>query len=338
MRVLVTGDRGYLGAVVKSALGEAGHRTYGCDLGWFDLPGPAGGRDFRDLTEEDLRGVDVVVHLAAVCNDACGDISATATEEVNHAATVRFAGISREAGVRSFVFASSCSVYGAAGDVEADETFAPVPLTAYGASKLAAERDVLGLAGAGFSTATLRFATLYGYSPSFRSDLMVNRMVATAWRSGRIVMSGTGAALRPMLHVRDAATAVCAVAEDGAGTSGGRLFNVGRAHENFRVADIAGLVSAAFPAAAVEQAGADDARSYSVSFRRFAEAFPKWKPRFTPADGVAEVAAALAGGRLPQLDPAPDAGWGPTDRKEWLLRLLGSGRLDERFRPVGPPR
>jgi nucleoside-diphosphate-sugar epimerase len=328
VRVLVTGDRGYLGSQVSAVL----ERSAGCDLGLFDTAGVAGpARDFRDLTAADLSGADAVVHLAAVPNDAAGDISPDATEDVNHRGSVRLARLARDAGVRSFVLASSCSVYGAAGDVAADESYSPTPLTAYGSSKLAAEAGVLALAGPGFRPVALRFATLYGYSPSFRSDLMVNRMVSTAWRTGKIHVSGTGAALRPMLHVRDAASAIAAVLPV---DLAGQLFNVGAVGRNRTVLDIARLVAEAFPDAVIEPAGVDDARSYTVDFARFARTLPDWRPRLEIADGVRDVADALRDGDLPQLTSAA-SGWATTDRREWLLRLRGRGVLDEQFRLAG---
>ncbi|MEV7628163.1 SDR family oxidoreductase [Actinoplanes sp. NPDC089786] len=332
MRVLLTGDRGYLGEVTKRELSRCGLEIRGCDAGWFDPPGTPGERcDFRDLGEGELRGFDAVVHLAAVCNDASGEIVATATEELNHAATTEFARAARNAGIRSFVLASSCSVYGAAGDVYADEHYAPEPLTAYGASKLNAERDVLALGGPEFGATALRFATLYGYSPSFRSDLMVNRMVSTAWRFGRINTSGTGAAIRPMLHVADAAAAICATVAGDPALVTGRIFNVGRPGENFRVSDVADLVSGTFPEAQIVNVGSEDARTYSVAFDRFTTTFPEWRPRYRPADGVADVAAAYRRGDLafPGADPE---GWGTTDRRDHLLALVRSAQLDEHFR------
>jgi nucleoside-diphosphate-sugar epimerase len=202
-----------------------------------------------------------------------------------------------------------------------------VPLTAYGSSKLAAEAGVLALARPGFSPSALRFATLYGYSPSFRSDLMVNRMVSTAWRTGKIHVSGTGAALRPMLHVRDAASAVAGVVT--AGLPG--LVNVGAVGRNLTVLEVARLVAGAFPDADVEGAGVDDARSYTVDFTRFARTLPDWRPRFEVADGVRDVADALRGGDLPQLT-STSSGWAMTDRREWLVGLRARGALDEEFR------
>lgn len=329
MRVLLTGNEGYLGAVVQEALRARGHEPTGADAGFFHPHGERRPWDVRDVGVEDLDGYDAVVHLAGLSNDAAGDLSEEVTVAINERASVRLARLAKVAGVGRFVFASSCSVYGGAvraGLTEEDEAR---PLTAYARSKLAAERAIVALSDPGFAPAALRFATLFGFSPSFRNDLLVNRMVSTAWRYGQITVAGDGRAERPLLHVRDAAEAVLGTLAADPATVRGAVFNVGAPGSNFSVRAVADLVRSRFPEAAVAFAGSADRRTYNVCFDRFASRLPDARPVRTVADGIVEVAAALDGR---PVFPSLGSEWGRGERSSWLSLLRRESVLTEKFR------
>jgi nucleoside-diphosphate-sugar epimerase len=341
-RVFLTGNRGFFGRVLEQVLVGDGHDVVGCDVGFFDGPGSESW-DVRDVVVSDLRGFDVVVHLAALCNDACGALSEAATVEINEHATARLAWTAREAGVPRFIFASSCSVYGAAGGDEIDETASPSPLTIYARAKLRAEAAIQEFATDRFSPVSLRFATLYGTSPSFRSDLLVNRMASTAMRFGWTLVNGDGSIVRPLLHVEDAGRAVATVTTADAALVHGEVFNVGTAGQNMRIAEVADLVRARFPHIVSRRMKLSDTRSYAVRFDRFAERFGDWAPRVGVAAGLDEVVSAFGDGKHAEGTPyghtaISDGGsWGPTDRCEWLSGLLSQGRLSPSFRWCPPP-
>ncbi|WP_210571925.1 NAD(P)-dependent oxidoreductase [Streptomyces sp. GESEQ-4] len=333
MRVLVTGSRGYLGSVLSNVLRARGHSVTGWDAGYFDPVGRgAAVRDIRDIRPDDLLGFDAVVHLAALCNDACGALDAGATHEINGRAAGNLARVARCTGVERLVLASSCSIYGAAAADGLDENAAVNPLTAYARSKVDAEAAIRSLSGGTFCPTALRFATLYGLSSSFRSDLLVNRMVSCAWRWDTVSVHGEGRAARPLLHVRDAATAIAeCLAADGA-TVQGKAFNVGREDENYEVREVAELVRQRRPTARVRAVGTnDDRRSYRVRFDAFRQAFPGWRPSMTVPVGITELEDALDAVQVDGQHEWRD-GWGRSDRSRWLQRLCGEGTMSQSFR------
>ncbi len=299
MRVLVTGARGYIGAVLAPRLVERGHEVVCLDVGWFEghdfdsLPQLAWTRkDVRDLDDRDLAGSDAVVHLAALSNDPLGDRDERVTWEINYAAAVRLARTASRVGVERFVFASSCSVYGALNDgEEANEQTPAKPLTAYARAKVAAEEEILALASAHFCPVVLRFATVYGPSPRLRLDLVVNQFAAFAVTSEQIVLRSNGAAWRPFVHTSDVARAVAAVLEAPACEIRARILNVGRDDANVRVRDLASLVAAVCPGTRVliEPGAAADQRTYRVSFAAWARAFPAAVPRVALREGVRDL-------------------------------------------------
>jgi nucleoside-diphosphate-sugar epimerase len=328
VRIFIAGHRGFFGSVLYRATRDAGHDVSGMDVGYFDPDPSAPRRDIRDLTPQDLAGFDAVVNLAALCNDACGALSASATTAINKTAAVHVARAARRAGVRWYLLASSCSVYGGSGDSEVDESSPVSPMTAYAVSKIAAERAVAALANDSFAPVFLRLATLFGASPSFRSDLLPNRLAGTACRWGRIQMHGTGKLWRPLLHVRDAARAVLHVLDADPAAVGGQIYNVGATAQNYRVVDVVDIAHELFPAAVVTRVPDIDRRSYAVRFEKFAATFPGWRPRRSVCDGLVEVATFLDS--WPR--PASDASWGTSERRERLLELRSAGAIDEAFR------
>ncbi|GGM86912.1 NAD-dependent epimerase/dehydratase family protein [Dactylosporangium sucinum] len=329
MRVFLTGNEGYLGAVLQEELTAEGHEVTGGDSGLFTPHCERQVWDVRDVTAEELRGYDAVVHLAGLSNDAAGELSADATVDINESSSIRLARLARTAGVERLVFASSCSVYGASAEPNLTEDCVPQPLTTYARSKLAAERAIMATGTDAFHPVALRFATLFGSSPAFRNDLLVNRMVSTAWRYGQISVTGDGGAVRPLLHVRDAASAVARTLAASVVDVHGTVFNVGVPGANYSIRAVAELVQARFPGARIVFAGSPDRRSYAVCFDRFTGRITTWRPRRTVTDGIAEVADALD-----RSAPFPRLGsqWGRGERSSWLSLLRQEDVLTGSFR------
>ena len=334
MRILLTGHDGYIGTVLGPILQDAGHDVTGLDAGLFSAcefgpqpPAPPSRRlDVRDARVMDLAGFDAVVHLANLSNDPLGNLDPGLTDRVNAAASVRLAERAREAGVGRFVFASSCSLYGAAGADAVTEEAPFHPVTAYGRAKVDAEAGIRRLASDGFSPVYLRNATVYGASPRLRFDLVVNNLTAWAVATGAVRMTSDGTPWRPLVHVEDAARAVLAAVEAPREAVHDQAFNVGREGENYQVRDVARIVGeeVAGCAVALAEGASPDTRSYRVSFAKIAERLPEWRPRWTARDGVREVRDALAG-----LHLTPAVFEGPRySRIAHLRSLIESGRLD----------
>lgn len=330
MRIFLAGNRGYLGSVLEQSLLRDGHEVVGLDMGFFDTAPTHPRRDVRRVTRDDLAGCDAVVNLAAMCNDACGELSVAATHQINADAPARLARMAKALGIRSYVLASSCSVYGAARVGELTESDAVAPETAYAVSKVKAEREVLRLADESFAPVALRFATLFGDSPSFRSDLMVNRIALTASRWGEIRMNGEGLLWRPLLHVRDAARAIRLVLDAEGGHLAGEVFNVGFPEQNHRIVDVVAMTRELVPGVTVTKNPAADNRSYAVCFDKFHSAFEQFRSTCTAAQGLREVIHAYRHRLRHPLREAGD-GWADTDRREWLLAKRTAGDLDADF-------
>lgn len=303
MRVLVTGHDGYVGRVLASVIREAGHdvggidtRLFaGCSLGREPEAIPGRHIDVRDVGVDDLRGFDAVVHLAAISNDPMGNLDPDRTYDVNHVASVRLARLAKRAGVERFVFASSCSLYGSASpDVFLTESAAFNPVTPYGESKVLVERDVSRLAGDDFSPTFLRNATVYGYSPRLRLDLVVNDLAAGAFAGGKIVIKSDGTPWRPLVHVQDVSRAALAALEAPRQTIHNEAFNIGGTTENYQVREIAEIVTEVVPGSRVTYAegGGPDERCYRVDFSKAASGLPGFEPRWTLREGVRELVEA----------------------------------------------
>jgi nucleoside-diphosphate-sugar epimerase len=340
MRVLLTGCSGYVGSVARGVIEGAGHTVVGLDTALYEgcdllpLPTPPAPeilRDIREVRPADLDGIDGIVHLAALSNDPLGEFDEILTYAINHEASVRLAELARDAGVERFVFASSCSMYGASGsEAPVDESAPLAPLTAYAESKVRSERSLMALATDDFSPIFLRFATAYGVSPRLRLDIVLNNLVGSAVALGAVRLQSDGTAWRPLIHVVDMARACVAVLEAPREAVHNEAFNTGDTGANYLVRDLALIVADVVEGAEVTfaQGAGTDPRSYKVDFSKLTSVLPGFRCEWDARRGAAELAAAY---REAGMDEALFTG----ERFIRLLRLrtlLAAGSLDSELR------
>jgi nucleoside-diphosphate-sugar epimerase len=338
LRIVVTGNLGYVGSVLTPRLLALGHDVLGLDVGLFKdcTLGPApddGGRylDVRDVTPADLDGADVVIHLAALSNDPLGDIDPELTTRINTDATVRLAEAAKRAGVRRFLFSSSCSIYGAAKPGRLlDERSELNPLSWYADSKLRAEDALGSLADETFSPVFLRSGTAYGYSPRVRTDLVINDLTAQAVLTGEITVRSDGTAWRPFVHVEDISAAFVALLRVPREVAHARAFNVGQTAENYQIRDVARIVAEAVPGSRMTIAGTanPDSRDYRVSCERIKTEVPAFRAGWSVRRGIEQLVREYRRFGIRREDAE-----GPRFQRLKLIQALqNTGRLDGQLR------
>jgi nucleoside-diphosphate-sugar epimerase len=297
-----------------------------CTFGPLSPDVPALRLDLRDVQPAHLQGFDAIIHLAALCNDPLGDLDPATTCQINHEASVRLAQAAKTAGVPRFLFASSCSLYGMAGDAVLDEQAAFNPITPYGRSKVLVEHDVAALADDRFTPTFLRNATAYGVSPHLRADVVVNNLVGAAYTTGQIVVQSDGTPWRPLVHVEDICRAFVAVLHAPCALVRNVAYNVGRTEENYRVSELAEFVRQAIPGSRVTYApgGGPDPRSYRVDCSKIAAALPEFRPQWTVPQGIAQLCEAFRTYGLTR----DDFGGNRFMRVRHIQALQRTGRLD----------
>ncbi|MGH7797789.1 MAG: NAD-dependent epimerase/dehydratase family protein [Candidatus Binatia bacterium] len=337
-RVLITGHKGYIGSVMAPLLAEAGYGVVGLDTGYFDactlVPDsvrvPALRKDIRDVGVADLRGFDAVIHLAALSNDPLGNLDTELTREINYQATARLAECAKMAGVRRFLFSSSCIMYGMSEANVVDETSPLDARTEYARSKVLAEGAVASLAGDGFSPTFLRNGTIYGLSPRMRFDTVLNDLVGTAVTTGQVIVHSDGQPWRPVVHVEDVARAFMTVLEAPPERIHNQAFNTGANKLNRQIRELAEIVARTVPGCTLElraQSGADQ-RTYKADFGKFARAFPDFEFRWSAEEGALQLSRQFSALGLTHEDLTGER----FTRLKWLRHLLDSQEIDGALR------
>lgn len=346
MKVLITGHQGFIGPVAVDLFKAAGHEVTGLDIGYFRSCTVAArqvtpadheiDRDIRDVTEADFAGIDAVVHLAALSNDPLGALDPQITYDINLEASLRAAHLAKQSGVSRFVFASSCSIYGAAGDTEAalDESAPFNPVSAYAISKVKTEEGLRAMASDAFSPVFLRNATAYGVSGRTRLDLVLNNLMACAHATGQIRVLSDGTPWRPLVHIEDIVRAALAAVEAPQAAIHNQAFNIGRNDANYQVRDIAEMVKRLVPQAGLIITGetGGDSRSYRVDFSKAANALPGFAAKWTLEAGAHELDTWLRAGGLGN-DHFQDRRF---VRLKQLNHLVNTKAVDDHLRPLHP--
>lgn len=299
MKVLVTGTEGYLGSLLPPLLIERGHEVLGVDTGYYKVGWLYNGtnvtaktltKDIRNITPEDLEGVEAIVHMAELSNDPTGQLSPTITYDINHKGSVRLATIAKEAGVRRFVYMSSCSVYGVATEGDVTEESSVNPQTAYAECKTLVERDVKPLADDNFSPTFMRNATAFGASPRMRFDIVLNNLAGLAWTTKEIKMTSDGTPWRPLVHALDICKSIACALEAPRDIVHNQVFNVGDTSNNYRVKEVAEIIAEVFEGCSLSfgDQGADN-RSYRVSFEKINSTLPGFKCDWNAKRGAEQL-------------------------------------------------
>lgn len=299
MKVLITGIDGYIGTQMAGRFMAAGHDVTGIDSGFYREAWLYNGvklspkvitKDTRNITLADLKGFDAIISLADLSNDPLGNQDPKNTYAINHTAIVKLAKLAKKAGIKRFIYSSSCSIYGVAKDGLVDETSEVFPQTAYAKCKLLVENDLKKLADAKFTCVYMRNATVFGASPRMRFDLVVNNLSGIAWTEKEIRLSSDGTPWRPLVHILDVCESFLAVLEAPKALVQNQIFNIGSSNGNYQVKDVAKIVGKVFPGCKVTLGKSDgDNRSYKVSFDKLKNTFPKLVVKRTVEDGAKEL-------------------------------------------------
>jgi len=340
MRCLVTGNHGFIGYILTNHLLKAGYDVVGYDCDYFPIS--CFGRkdtfdaskkikqiskDIRDINKEDLKGVDAVIHLAALPNDPACDLNPFLADDINYLATVQLATAARRAGVKRFIYASSCSVFGVKGNEIINEEDSPAPLTPYGFSKLKSEIALKGMNSSDFTVTLMRNATCFGVSPRMRFDMVLNNLMGYAFTEGNVKILSDGTSWRPIVHIEDVAEAYKLTLEAPKTDVASQVFAVGG--ENYQVKDIAEIVRTNIPKSAVEYAkgGQKDLRSYRVNFNKI-EKILGFKMKWTTDKGCKELLKAYKEFRLDKENFQDKWFWAGKAFKY----LIASGKVDKNLR------
>lgn len=339
MKILLTGHNGYIGSVISPILIEAGHSVVGLDTNFFedcvfgqiDKIIPEIRKDIRDIVPGDLEGFDAVIHLAALSNDPLGDLNPALTYDINLSATLQLAKFARDAGVKRFLYSSSCSIYGAGKSEDLLDENAPLnPVTPYAESKIKAEEALEKMADSDFSPVFMRNATAYGFSPRLRGDIVLNNLVAWAFTTGKIRIMSDGTPWRPIVHVEDISRAFLAALVVERDAIHAQAINIGVDSENYQVRDLADMVKVVMPNAEVEYAGRSgfDPRNYRVSFDKLKKILPDFQPVWDARRGVRQLHAAYRDNDL----KFEDFSGRKYIRLNQLKHLMNAKQLDDQLR------
>lgn len=344
MKVLVTGSHGYIGTVLVPMLTKKGHEVVGLDTDYYERCTFSGAvpdvetikKDVRDVEKNAVEGFDAIIHLAGLSNDPLGDYRPELTEDINEKASVRLAQIAKAVGVKRFLFASSCSNYGAAGDNFLTEEASFNPVTPYGRSKVKVELALQKMADKEFSPTYIRASTAYGVSPRLRFDLVTNNLTAWAFTTGRVYLKSDGSPWRPIVHIEDISRAYIAALQAPRELIHNEAFNIGTTTENYQIREIAELVKEVVPGCKVDFApdAGPDKRNYRVDCNKLARVLRDFKPQWTARRGIKQLYEAYkkAGLTLEEFE-------GPKYmRIAHIKSLAEEGRLDENLRWKVPNR
>ncbi|MDJ0693868.1 MAG: SDR family oxidoreductase [Mastigocoleus sp. MO_167.B18] len=337
MKILVTGTEGYLGSLLPPLLLEKGHEVIGVDTGFYKsgwlyngttLTAKTLNKDIRNITKEDLQGVEAVVHMAELSNDPTGQLAPNITYEINHKGSIRLAELAKSAGVRRFVYMSSCSVYGVATEGDVTEESPVNPQTAYAECKTLVEKDIQPMADDNFSPSFMRNATAFGASPRMRFDIVLNNLAGLAWTTKEIKMISDGTPWRPLVHALDICKAIVCTLEAPRDIIHNQIFNVGDTSNNYRVKEIAEVIASVFKGCELSfgDSGGDN-RSYRVSFEKINTKLPGFK-----CDWNAQLGAQQLYDLFQQIDMTEDMfqfrGFTRLKQLEYLIRTQ---QIDENF-------
>lgn len=335
MKVLVTGDRGYIGSVLVEKLIQQGFKVVGLDSGFFEESRSNKvqtkykkiTKDIRKVNLSDLLGVDAVIHLSALSNDPMGEIDSKLTEDINYKASIRLARLAKKAGVKKFIFSSSCSIYGIAKNGIVDESSKVNPLTAYAKSKIETEKALKKLASDNFFVGLLRNSTAYGFSPRFRNDLVVNNLVTTALAFGEIRILSDGTPWRPLIDIRDLADIFIGFIKTGNKALNGQVINIGFNENNFQVKELVDVIREYLPSCKVVYTGehGTDSRSYRVKFDLFKKHFPQVHQKWPLSRSVKDIIENLQKSKFRRKDFEK----GIYTRLAILRKLMSEGKIDK---------